>query len=70
MIEYYLGLIKDPSYADGIPQTGTALWEIIQLVRAGLEFPDEEIPFVHQLYDEGHYEQKCMASQLLDLLEA
>jgi len=69
MIEHYLDILKNPEYINGTPQTGTALWEIIQLVEAGLEFPDEEISFIHSLYRDGHYEQKWMASQLLSLIE-
>jgi hypothetical protein len=68
MIEDYLDQLKNPIIRDGVPQTGTALWEITKLVEAGLEFPEDEIPFIESLYKKGHYEQKWMANELLELL--
>lgn len=68
MFEYYLDLIKDPEVKDGIPQTGTALWEIFRLIEAGLDFPEEEIPFIETLLD-GHFEQQMMASLILEVLD-
>ena len=68
MIEHYLRLLKNPEYVDGIPQTGTNLWELMQLVKAGYDFPKEEIPFIKSL-THGHYEQRCMAALLLKLIQ-
>ena len=68
MIEDLLETLKNPRYVNGIPQRGTALWEICQLVEAGLDFPEEEIPFIESLHAEGHFEQIWMAEHLLDLL--
>ena len=72
MYEHYLDILKHPEIRNGVPQRGTALWEIGQLIEAGLDlFPEEEVEFIADLYyaEDAHFEQVWMAEYVLELLE-
>lgn len=63
-----LSYLKQPRFVEQTPQTGSALWELRQLVEAGKSFPPNEIKFIESLLH-GHFEQVEMAKLLLATIE-
>lgn len=64
-----LKAIKNAPLIDGLPQTGTPLYAIARLVQLGHPFPESEVGLIERLADEGHYEQRAMASMLLEAID-
>lgn len=67
-ITRHIAYLQDPRVEDGVPQTGTCLWLILQLVKNGHEFPQRYLSFIKELSLDGHFEQVQAALQLLEEL--